>query len=175
MSHYAQLAINVPSVAGVFDYSISGTLAGHLRVGHLVTVPFNKQTVQGVILRFVEQPSVKEVKEIIDLLDPEQVLTQVQISLAESLAESTLSPLAAMIEMFLPAGLSQQADTLYEIRESGIGDFGSSEGTKSRTVSPKTQKPKVEDRVLDLLAKRGPLRGRQILTRSSGASSRKIW
>jgi primosomal protein N' (replication factor Y) len=162
MSQYAQLSINVPSVAGVFDYSIPGTRAGHLRVGHLVTVPFNKQIVQGVILRFVEQPSVKEVKEIIDLLDPEPVLTQVQISLAESLTESTLSPLAAMIEMFLPAGLSQQADTLYEIRETGIGNRGTGESAESKTISPKMQKLKVEDRVLDLLAKRGPLRGRQI-------------
>ena len=162
MSQYAQLAINVPSVAGVFDYSIPGTLAGNIRVGHLVTVPFNKQTVQGVILRFVDRPSVKQVKEIIDLLDPEPVLTQAQISLTESLAELTLSPLAAMIELFLPSGLSQQADTLYEIRESGIGNWETSESVKLKTISPKTQKIKVEDRILDLLAKRGPLRGRQI-------------
>jgi primosomal protein N' (replication factor Y) (superfamily II helicase) len=162
MSLYVQLAINVPSIAGVFDYSIPATLAGNIRVGHLVTVPFNKQIVQGVVLRFVEQPSVREVKEIIDLLDPEPVLTQAQISLAESLAESTLSSLAAMIDLFLPAGLSQQADMLYEIRETGIGNWKTSESAKSRTISPETQKLKVEDRILDLLVKRGPLRGRQI-------------
>ena len=103
MSLYVQLAINVPSIAGVFDYSIPATLAGNIRVGHLVTVPFNKQIVKGVVLSFVEEPSVREFKEIIDLLDPEPVLTQAQISLAESLAESTLSSLAAMIYLFLPA------------------------------------------------------------------------
>jgi primosomal protein N' (replication factor Y) len=161
MSLYAQLAINVPSVAGVFDYSVPAALTRNIRVGHLVTVPFSKQIVQGVVLRFVDQPSVKEVKEIIDLLDPEPVLTQAQISLAESLAESTLSPLAAMVEMFLPAGLSQQADVLYEIRESGIGNQQNGAANK-KTISTETQKLKVEDRILDLLAKRGPLRGRQI-------------
>ena len=51
---------------------------------------------------------------------------------------------------------------MYEIRESGIGNWGTGESAKSKTISPKTQKLKVEDRVLDLLAKRGPLRGRQI-------------
>ncbi|MCJ7435823.1 MAG: hypothetical protein MUO77_20275, partial [Anaerolineales bacterium] len=161
MSLYAQLAINVPSVAGVFDYSIPAPLAANIHVGHLVTVPFNKQIVQGVVLRFMDQASVKEVKEIIDLLDPEPVLTQAQISLAESLTESTLASLAAIIGMFLPAGLSQQADILYEIRESGIGDQQNGTANK-KSISPETQKLKVEDRILDLLAKRGPLRGRQI-------------
>ena len=100
---------------GIFDYAVPESLAGKVGVGHLVIVPFGKQTVQGVVFRFIDQPSVQEVKEIVELVDPEPVLTQAQIALAEAMAESTLSPLAAVVGLFLPVGLSQQVDTIYEI------------------------------------------------------------
>ncbi len=36
MNTFIQLAINVPSIAGVFDYSVPDHLAGRVGVGHLV-------------------------------------------------------------------------------------------------------------------------------------------
>jgi primosomal protein N' (replication factor Y) (superfamily II helicase) len=107
---YARVAVNVPSVSGVFDYEIPPELAARLGVGHLVVVPFGKQTVQGVILQFVDIPAVSKTKLISDSLDPHPVLTSVQIALAESLAESTLSPLAAIVHLMLPPGVGPPAD-----------------------------------------------------------------
>ena len=105
MSTYVQIVVNVPSVAGVFDYAISAELAGSIGVGQLVIVPFGRQTVQGVVLRFVEQPSVADTKDIIEIVDSGPVLTPNQITLAEWMANETLSPLAAIIKLMLPAGL----------------------------------------------------------------------
>src|SRR5919106_6709619 len=116
MTTYVQIVVNVPAVSGIFDYSIPESLIGKVGVGHLVIVPFGKQTVQGVVFRFIDQPSVLEVKEIVELLDPEPVLTQTQITLAEALAESTLSSLASVVGLFLPTGLGQEADVLYQLR-----------------------------------------------------------
>ena len=116
MKPFAQIAVNVPSVAGVFDYAIPADLAGGIGVGQLVIVPFGRQRVQGVILRFVDQPSVADTKEILEIVDPDPVLTSTQIALAEWMAEATLSPLAAMINLMLPTGLSQQADVRYTLR-----------------------------------------------------------
>lgn len=149
MPSYVQLAVNVPSIAGVFDYSISESLAGRVGVGQLVTAPFGKQTVQGVVLRFMDQPSVPETKEISELVDSQPVLTSAQIALAESLAESTLSPLASIIELFLPPGLNQQVDTIFDIRESNL-------------ESSSIELSNIASRLLKLLRERGPLRGRQI-------------
>jgi primosomal protein N' (replication factor Y) len=149
MNSFIQLAVNVPSIAGVFDYSIPEHLAGRVGVGHLVVAPFGNKTVQGVVLRFIKQPSVPQTKEIIELVDPDPVLTQSQIALAESLAESTLSPLASIIELFLPPGLNQQTDTIFDIRDSNIE---SSNIELSITAS----------RLLKLIQQRGALRGRQI-------------
>ncbi len=145
MTAFVQLAINVPSVAGVFDYALPESLAGQIGVGHLVIAPFGKQTVQGIVLRFIDQPSVPETKEIIELVDSQPVLTQAQIFLAESLAESTLSSLASIVGLFLPPGLNQQADVLYELRNT--------------QQAPENE---IQKRLLNLLNTRGPLRGRQI-------------
>ena len=97
MTSFVQIVVNVPAIAGVFDYMVPESLAGKVGVGHLVIVPFGKQTVQGVVFRFIDQPSVREVKEIVELVDPEPVLTQARIALAEAMAESTLAPLAAVV------------------------------------------------------------------------------
>jgi primosomal protein N' (replication factor Y) len=161
MTSFVQIVVNVPAVSGVFDYAVPQSLAGRVGVGHLVVVPFGRQTVQGVVVRFIHQPSVPEVKEIIELVDPEPVLTQMQIALAEWMAESTLSPLAAVAGLFLPVGLGQQVDTLYELRITNY-DPRSRNHTNDETISPKTQRQTVEDRLLNLLRLRGPLRGRQI-------------
>ena len=140
-------------------------------MGHLVIVPFGKQTVQGVILRFVDQPSVREVKEIVELVDEKPVLTQPQIALAESMAESTLMPLASIVELFLPTGLSQQVDSLYEMRVQGSGSGKVESGKK--VVSPETKRQTIEDRILSLLRLRGALRGRQIDTHFARVDWRK--
>ncbi len=161
MTSFVQLAVNVPSVAGVFDYALPESLAGQLGVGHLVIAPFGKQTVQGIVLRFIDQPSVAETKEIIELVDPQPVLTQAQITLAESLAESTLSPLAAIIGLFLPPGLNQQADTIFDIRDLNF-DLSNIELSN------------IASRLVKLLKDKGSLRGRQIDRRFAKVDWRKI-
>ena len=148
MTTFVQIVVNVPAVSGIFDYAVPESLLGKIGVGHLVIVPFGKQTVQGVVFRFIDQPSVPEVKEIRELVDPEPVLTQAQITLAEAMADATLSSLASVVSLFLPAGLNQQVDTIYDLR---IPDYI-------------PQKSTVESRLIKLLQERGPLRGRQIDT-----------
>jgi primosomal protein N' (replication factor Y) (superfamily II helicase) len=148
VSTFVQIVVNVPAVSGIFDYAIPESLLGKIGLGYLVIVPFGKQTVQGVVFRFIDQPSVQDVKEIIELVDPEPVMTQAQIALAEAMAKSTLSSLASVVGLFLPAGLSQEADVRYELR--------------SADYVP--QKSSIESRLINLLHERGPLRGRQIDT-----------
>jgi primosomal protein N' (replication factor Y) len=165
MTTYVQIVVNVPAVSGVFDYSVPQPLAGKLGVGHLVIVPFGNQTAQGVVFRFIDRPSVASVKEVVELVDPEPVLTQSQIGLIEAMAEHTLSPLASIVGLFLPTGLSQQVDTLYEIRDLNLPTRVTASDSKSS--SSKTQKLRIEDMLINLLRMRGPLRGRQIDTHFS--------
>ena len=144
---FARISVNLPAVSGSFDYAIPPELAGQVMLGQLVTVPFGRQTVQGVTLEFVETPSVAEVRPILSTLDPQPVLTPAQIALAHALADSTLAPLAAFVDLMLPPGLSQQADTLFSLRDTNLQP-----SDVSQTAS----------RLLKLLQEKGPLRGRQI-------------
>ena len=147
---FVQIVVNVPAVSGVFDYAVPDSLVEQIGVGHLVIVPFGNKTVQGVVLRFILEPSVSTVKEVIELVDPLPVLTQPQIALAEAMAESTLSSLASVVGLFLPIGISQEADVLYQTIDHG------------RWTTKDGQSSMLQRRLLELLKDRGPLRGRQI-------------
>lgn len=142
---FARLAVNVPALSGIFDYLIPTKLVERVQAGFLVTAPFGKQIVQGVILELTDSSSIENPKPIIDLLDPAPVLTPPQIALAIHLAESTLNPLASVMGMMLPAGLSQRADILYTLMKEPIEETG-----------------QVQKRLIILLKGRGSLRGRQI-------------
>ena len=146
---FARIAVNIPTVTGLFDYSIPPELA-HIQTGCLVTVPFGKQIAQGVILELIDSPSVENPKLILDLLDPAPLLTPPQIALATRLADATLNPLAAIVNLMVPTGLSQQADILYALTD---------QGRKTETEGPLSS---VLGRLLRLLTERGALRGRQI-------------
>lgn len=145
MATYLEIVVNLPRVTGVFHYHLLPELEGRIRVGHLVVVPFGAQKVQGVVLRFVDQPEVSKTRAVLELVDPVAVLTDQQIELAQHMAHDNLAPLSACIGLMLPPGLERRADVLYTPRG------GIPEG-----LTP------TQTRILRLLHERGPLRGGQI-------------
>jgi primosomal protein N' (replication factor Y) (superfamily II helicase) len=150
---FARLAVNLPAVSGVFDYSIPPEMEG-VGVGCLVTAPFGKQMVQGVVMELVDQPSVAETKPLESLLDLVPVLTAPQLELAKWISAHYLQPLAAVIGMMLPTGLSQQADTIFEMQYS--------DAELSNIELSNIELSPVASRLLKLLREKGALRGRQI-------------
>jgi primosomal protein N' (replication factor Y) len=149
MPVYVEIAVNVPQVKGVFHYHLPPELEGQVEPGHLVEVPFGARRVQGVVLRQVNEPAVKETKAVEVLVDPQPVLTPAQLALARELSVKSLAPLAACIDLMLPSGLSQQADTLYSL-------FDTSANIPIEKLST------LERRLVELLKTRASLRGRQI-------------
>ncbi len=164
MTVFVEIAVNVSQIHKSFHYHLPPALEGQVEVGHLVTVPFGRQTVQGVVLARVEDPTVSKTKAVLELLDPEPVLTPDQIQFAHQLAHDNLAPLAACISLMLPPGLSQSADTLYQ---SGI----TKEQMVKATHQGSLKLSEAQRRLLTLLIDRGPLRGRQI----DRALPRKNW
>ncbi|RME08598.1 MAG: DEAD/DEAH box helicase, partial [Anaerolineae bacterium] len=160
MPSFVEAVVNVPRLTGVFHYHLPPELEGKVGDGHLVVVPFGRQQVQGVVLRLVEAPSVTSTRPVSALLDPAPVLTPAQIALAEELSRRTLAPLAACVTLMLPPGLAQMVDTLYSLTPAGEqADAAQADLTPAQV------------RLLTLLQRRGPLRGRQI----ERALPRKRW
>ena len=142
---FVEVAVNLPPVRGTFHYHLPPDLEGRVGPGHLVLVPFGRRRVQGVVTRSLAQADVPETRPVENLVDPEPVLTRPQLQLAHWMAERTCSPLIDCLTLMLPPGLGQQADSLYALQDAHArGDSLS------------------QQRVIDLLARRGALRGRQI-------------
>ena len=142
---YVEIAVNLPAVRGTFHYHLPPHLRGKVRPGHLVTAPFGPRRVQGVVVGTPRVPEVPETRPVEELLDPEPVLTTSQLQLARWLAEQHRAPLVECLTLMLPPGLSRPGDSLYTLLASdAVGENNS------------------QRRLIQLLARRGPLRGRQI-------------
>ncbi|MFZ3078917.1 MAG: replication restart helicase PriA [Bellilinea sp.] len=148
MPFFVEVAVHVPGNTGTFDYHLPPELEGSVQPGCLVVVPFGAQRVQGVVLRYVDMPSVPETRPVEALLDPLPVVTGAQMELGRQLSDQTLTPLSACLDLMLPAGISQQADREYQLVE-------------PLRVADNDLKPTAR-RIVQLLQERGALRGRQI-------------
>ncbi len=145
MPIYVEVAVNNPSVAGVFHYHLPDELEGQVLAGDLVSVPFGAQLAYGVVLGFVPTPEVAETKAVQARVAADASLTAVQIELARRMATLTLAPLAACIGLMLPPGLAPQADTRYR---------------RTGAIAPVSMTA-IQQRILNEIEKRGPLQGRQ--------------
>ncbi len=148
---FARVVLNLAQVNGVFDYHLPDDLREKVLPGCLVTVPVREQIVQGIVLELAEDSELQSTRPIQSLLDESPVLTQAQIRLARQMSIQTLSSLAACVELMLPPGLSQHADTAYTCRPVPVTSAAS-----GRPLSP------LQNRILELLSARGELRGRQL-------------
>jgi len=142
---YVEVAVNLSPVRGTFHYHLPDDLERRVRLGHLVTAPFGKRRVQGVVVGFPPVPEVPETRPIEGLVDPEPVFTPRQLELARWLQAQTTALFIDCLTLMLPPGLSQEADSLYRLQRPDVR-------SESRTAQ----------RLMALLEERGPLRGRQI-------------
>ena len=143
---YAQVVVNLP-VGGTYHYHIPAELAGHLQVGHLVEVSFGQQKAQGVILSIDRHSPVADTKPVERLIDRSPVISETQLALARWMSATYLAPLSECVRLFIPPGLSRRGDVLI-----------------TPVVPPEQIEATSETQalLLGLLARRGPLRGRQV-------------
>jgi primosomal protein N' (replication factor Y) len=142
---YVEVAVNLPPVRGTFDYHLPPELRQSVLPGHLVTAPFGHRKVQGVVIRRKQKPSVPETRPVDELLDPEPVMSIQQIELADWIASYYHAPLIESLNLMIPPGLSQQADSVYHLEDDTAQ--GSSD---------------LQNQIIALLKRRGDLRGRQL-------------
>jgi len=87
---------------------------------------------------------------VLERLDPLPVVTPAQLELAAWMAEHTLTPLGTVLGLMLPPGLAKRGDTLYTLLDP------EAEGQSATQI-----------RILSLLRRRGPLRGRLLSFRAA--------
>lgn len=139
----ASCAVETP-VEGIFDYEIPASLRGRLAAGHLVQVPFGGALAHAIVLEVHDRPPEMALKPLMDRLDPRPVVTAAQITASRWISERYRAPLGPCLWLWLPPGLTGKYDVLLELI--------TAEGAQSP----------LETELAALLAKRGPLRGRQV-------------
>jgi primosomal protein N' (replication factor Y) len=143
---FARVAVNIAQLSGLFDYEIPEPWLGKVKPGSLVTIPFGRQLAQGIVVMLTDDPAVPNPKPLDSLLEKDAVVTEPQIKLAQWMADENLSSLSACLELMLPPGLSQHADSLIHLND----------------LPPDIELTPLQHRIISLLQKRGDLHGKQL-------------
>ncbi len=148
---FAEVVLFSPAEASedrpAFTYDLPDELRGRLTVGSLVTVPFGRQRLYGVVIALSDESPVSKTRPVGSLVDPDPVLTPVQIALAGWMSREYLTPLHECLKLMLPPGVTGYTDVLITLNPDASAD----------TANTKTQAE-----LLALLRRRGPLRGAQV-------------
>jgi primosomal protein N' (replication factor Y) len=151
----ARVAVDVP-VDKTFDYAVPPEWEGALEIGHLVMVGFRTGVQPGIVVELIDAPhEPRRLKPILDLLDSAPVVTPAQIAIARWIAEAYLTPIGSALWLWLPPGLTGRRDIEVALLDAeAAGRDGA------------------ENAVIDLLKRRGTLRGGQIQAALPGVSWR---
>lgn len=103
-----------------FSYAISKDLEEDVALGSRVHVPFGagNRLLQGFVVGFKEQvDSSQSLKEIAEVLDPEPVLNEEQLALADAMRKTVFSYKISILKSMLPSLLNSQYDKLFSVTD----------------------------------------------------------
>lgn len=102
--------ISHTNIDKTFDYLVPTHLESKIKVGKRVTVPFGHQTLEGFILG-TNKTNHEQLKEIIDVIDEDVVLTEELLKLGQYISKTTLSTLISAYQIMLPKALKAKNNT----------------------------------------------------------------
>ena len=109
MERFADIIINrnSPAVDRVFTYQIQPQFQHELEAGMLVKVPFNREHLEGVVIRVHEErPEGISLRPVEDLLSERVLLPRELLRLSAWLADYYCCSRAAALQAMLPAGMA---------------------------------------------------------------------
>ena len=95
----------------VFTYSVPIKLKEKIKLGIRVVVPFGRQTLEGFVVSFVDKVDY-DTKDIIDVVDQEEILSDELLELGRIMQEKTLSTLISCYQVMLPKALKAKNGTV---------------------------------------------------------------
>ncbi len=150
--HYADVAVALP-VNHLYTYRVPDDLEDEILVGKRVLVPFGKKYMNGYIVSVSTSTHIKQIKDIIDLIDPEPVVIQGVLRLTEWISEYYFCSRGVAIKAALPAGIDKVHSMTITLHASDcdhiIGDFFQQQ---RRSVTGGVQK-----KILSILRQHSPI------------------
>ena len=117
---YAQIAVDIPLFKPL-TYRVPEHLHDVLAAGHLVQVPFRNRAKTGLVLEVqseLDDPELEsKLKDIVDLVDAEPLLTETGTRFLEFIAEYYLAPIGEVVKLALPSFVRLEGMKHYELVE----------------------------------------------------------
>jgi primosomal protein N' (replication factor Y) (superfamily II helicase) len=165
---YAEVAIPL-GVMGTFTYRLPISLKDYAKLGSRVVVPFGRQQITGYIVGLPTSidsskiPVESDIKDILELVDSEPLLTQEVFELTRWVSEYYAAPWGEVLKAALPAGLNAKVEKIFCV---------SPRGREALKEVRRENKPTLRTRALELIATAGELSMRR-LARELGSSQAK--
>ncbi len=106
-----------------FTYRVSRSVSDHLQIGCRVLVPFGKRTLTGYVAELDADPpedlDISLVKDVIEAIDDEPLLTEEILQLTRWAADYYAASWGELLKAALPAGISSLAKRVFTIVDSG--------------------------------------------------------
>ena len=105
---FADIIINrkTPAVDRVFTYNIPEQMSDSVQVGMLVHVPFNREKLEGVVVRLHDQKPDFATRDIIDIIGDRPLFSEQLLALSRWMAEYYHCSWATAMQAMLPAGMN---------------------------------------------------------------------
>ena len=117
---YAQVAVNSPGAGRrSYSYSIPDELAGRVRAGHGVIVPFGQHTFQGIVLQITDEPGYSRTRPIESLVADDPVIAEPLIDLGEWMAAYYHTDLYTAYRPMLPPAFERRQTIIVRVTEAG--------------------------------------------------------
>ena len=101
--------ININKKDKTFSYSVPKELEQEIKLGKRVLVPFGKQTLEGFILKIHNTKPDYELKDIIKVIDKEEILNKELLELGKEISDANVCNLVSVYQAMLPRGYKAKA------------------------------------------------------------------
>lgn len=141
----AQVVVNNPSsnVDIKYDYVVPTDLVEIIKVGTRVKVPFGNgdRTLMGYVVALNDTSTYdKELKQIIDVVDLQPIITKTQLDLAEYIKNDTICPLIRAINLMVPDLLLLKSTKYIKVNDYQNLDATLAEALKGKQIITYTNK-----------------------------------
>jgi len=116
VSKYIEVVVGLP-IDRLFHYAVPTHLEEGVALGKRVLIPFGTRRITGYIVGFIEESPMDRIREIIDVIDREPVLSPRMLRLTKWVSDYYLSPWGQMIEAALPIGMKMESKRVIRLKE----------------------------------------------------------
>ncbi len=116
MSKYIEVAVGLP-IDRLFHYAVPSHLEEEATLGKRVLIPFGSRQITGYIVGSIEESPMDRIREIIDVIDREPVLSLKMLKLTKWISDYYLAPWGQMIEAALPIGMKMESKRVIKLKE----------------------------------------------------------